>query len=348
MATPDATAAPEVISLDNAAESPTTALYRAAIGPISRDYYLPIFTRFEAADRSGPSWNWSAGLYTLNWLLFRQLEAAALIYGAAVLCALLVVFGIDALLPNFSAVQGLSLGLVLGVLFFVLPGVFGNALLHAACRKKMEHALAASKTLKEACAMLESLASSRRRFIWLVLANLLLACVAAAAYIAFQSIGTPTHRAATAKPVPPTATDNLKKPVPITVTTPAAPASQVLAVVTAASSAPLPPSAASAPAAPVASTSTPAAATPASVPAQPAAVAPRYYINVGLFAQSSNARKAHAKLIDAGLVSVRQAVKSRQGKLIRVRVGPFDSRAQADAAAEKIHALQLDAIVIQK
>lgn len=77
-------------------------------------------------------------------------------------------------------------------------------------------------------------------------------------------------------------------------------------------------------------------------------MAPRYYINVGLFAKASNARKAHAKLIDAGLVSVRQAVKSRKGKLMRVRVGPFDSQAQADAAVEKIHALQLDAVVIQQ
>jgi cell division protein FtsN len=33
---------------------------------------------------------------------------------------------------------------------------------------------------------------------------------------------------------------------------------------------------------------------------------------------------------------------------MRVRVGPFDSRLEADAAAEKIRALQLDAVVFRQ
>ncbi|PMZ18081.1 hypothetical protein C1Y09_31225, partial [Pseudomonas sp. FW306-02-F08-AA] len=33
---------------------------------------------------------------------------------------------------------------------------------------------------------------------------------------------------------------------------------------------------------------------------------------------------------------------------IRVRVGPYDSRAQADAAAESIRAMALDAVVFKQ
>jgi len=71
---------PEVTSLDNSTESVTTVLYRAGIGPINLDYYMPIFARFEAANRVGPGWNWSASLYTLNWMVFRNLWGPALAY----------------------------------------------------------------------------------------------------------------------------------------------------------------------------------------------------------------------------------------------------------------------------
>jgi cell division septation protein DedD len=37
-----------------------------------------------------------------------------------------------------------------------------------------------------------------------------------------------------------------------------------------------------------------------------------------------------------------------RGKLTRVRVGPFASKAEADAAVKKIHELKLDAVVIQQ
>jgi cell division septation protein DedD len=76
-----------------------------------------------------------------------------------------------------------------------------------------------------------------------------------------------------------------------------------------------------------------------------AALAPGFYINVGLFANDDNASKAQAKLKEADLPVFTQIVKGPKGRFTRVRVGPFDSQANADAASTKIQALGLDAVV---
>ncbi|MEP6972345.1 MAG: SPOR domain-containing protein, partial [Betaproteobacteria bacterium] len=73
-----------------------------------------------------------------------------------------------------------------------------------------------------------------------------------------------------------------------------------------------------------------------------------YLINVGLFAQSDNAQRAFTRLTQAGLPATTQQLQRSAGTLTRVRVGPFASRAQADAAALQIRALQLDAVVIRQ
>lgn len=72
-----------------------------------------------------------------------------------------------------------------------------------------------------------------------------------------------------------------------------------------------------------------------------------FYINVGLFAKPENAANAHAKLLEAKLPSVTTPLKASKLHLIRVRVGPFSSRSDAEAAVEKIKALELDAVIIQ-
>lgn len=82
--------------------------------------------------------------------------------------------------------------------------------------------------------------------------------------------------------------------------------------------------------------------------AKPGTTTPHYYINVGLFAQEANARSAHTKLLDAGLVAFTQDIKTPKGKMTRVRVGPFDSQSDADAAVERIRGLGLDAILFQQ
>lgn len=89
----------------------------------------------------------------------------------------------------------------------------------------------------------------------------------------------------------------------------------------------------------------PPTATPL-VPARPpAAPAAAYAINVGLFADAGNARRAQARLQQAGLPVVVQAITTAQGPRTRVRVGPYPQRARADEAAARIRTLGLEAVV---
>jgi cell division protein FtsN len=78
-----------------------------------------------------------------------------------------------------------------------------------------------------------------------------------------------------------------------------------------------------------------------------AVVAPQFMVNVGLFADENNARNAHTQLTDAGLPASQQAVKGPRGRFTRVRVGPYETVAQAQTAADKIQALGLDAMVVK-
>ena len=82
-------------------------------------------------------------------------------------------------------------------------------------------------------------------------------------------------------------------------------------------------------------------------PAKPGKNPKPYFVNVGLFAVAANAERAHAKLLAAQLTSQLSELKSTKGPQIRVRVGPFASKADAQAAVGKIRALQLDAIIVQ-
>lgn len=166
--------ATETTTADRSAEDATTALYRSAIGPVRTAYYLPAFTHFEATERFGARWNWAASLGTLNWLAYRQLWIAALAYVGALVAVALLVFGIGRLIFQFSPLVEWSLLAGCVLLAFVLPGLYGTAVFHAACRKKMALALSATRTLDEACALLQTQASSRRRMVWLALVNALL------------------------------------------------------------------------------------------------------------------------------------------------------------------------------
>ncbi len=76
-----------------------------------------------------------------------------------------------------------------------------------------------------------------------------------------------------------------------------------------------------------------------------AALVHGFYINAGLYAVPGNASKAYSKLESAGLPVFSEAAASKDGPRTRVRVGPYATRAKADAAAKKIRALKLDAVV---
>jgi DedD protein len=72
----------------------------------------------------------------------------------------------------------------------------------------------------------------------------------------------------------------------------------------------------------------------------------RFVVQVGAFADVNRARDARLKLERAGLKTYTSVVESKEGRRIRVRVGPFASKAQADKAAEKIRKLDLPAAVL--
>lgn len=378
-------------------EDVTTTLYRAAIGPVSTTYYLPIFTRFEAADHAGIAWNTAAALTTFNWLVFRQLWAAALAYVGAIVAVLLLVFGIGRLVFQFSDTLMMALALGFGLTAFVLPGLFGNAVLYSECRKRMAAALAAHTDPKDACTQLERRASTRRRAISLAVANAAFWVLVLFAYLQLSSLGNlsvmpqgalesgqvavgRTVDASSAMAVPASMPASMPAVVAASVpasaaSTPAsAPAPVASAAIAAASAASAPasaPATAASVAIAAASAASPRAApkemakpakpvqppTAKPVPASPkrqasAAVAASndkpYYVNVGLFAKPENAARVHATLLEAQLPSVAKELKSsKMPSLTRVRVGPFATQKEAQAAAEKIKALAFDAIVVR-
>lgn len=72
----------------------------------------------------------------------------------------------------------------------------------------------------------------------------------------------------------------------------------------------------------------------------------RFIVQVGAFSDADKAREARGKLEKAGLKTYTQVVETKDGKRIRVRVGPFASRADADKAAARIKSLELSASVL--
>lgn len=452
--------APEKMTLDRSDGSATIVLYRAALGPLRADYYIKAFTRFDAAGKTGPSWNWTAALLSLNWMVFRQLWAAALAYAGSVAACTLLLFGIGRLVFQLSAeTQWALLGLAV-LLAVAVPGALGNGWLYASINKRMERALIASSTLEEACNRLARSADGSRRLGGLAGLNLALCAAVAAAVVSWPDSGAlplNTSNMVQARvnglvqsglalqPSGPASTPQASAPAPIPAlgAMPLALASTLPA--SAAASAPTaaaPPdgqgaaarssqgmvqagaiaAAALARPSPVAATVSPPehvaalSSVPASVSAPPtkksaaqkkataaraakaekaaqtaktskaskaeklakakergkasasattkanaadpsvtkntaplpgAAVTEKYLINVGLFADTNNARNALAKLQDAGLPAQSQAIKSARGQRTRVRVGPFETLAEADRVAEKIRGLQLDAAVFK-
>jgi len=183
---PDPTAT-DVTSADNTAGDSTSTLYRAAIGGVNTDYYLPIFTHFESTDRVGMRWNWAASLCTLNWFAFRRLWGAALVYSGAVVAIALMIFGIGRLVLQFSQTIELALLLTFALVAFAVPGLFGNAVFYADCRKRMGTALTASATLDDACNRLQRSTASRARLAWLALANAAIVGAVVSGYFSFPT-----------------------------------------------------------------------------------------------------------------------------------------------------------------
>ena len=72
----------------------------------------------------------------------------------------------------------------------------------------------------------------------------------------------------------------------------------------------------------------------------------RMVVQVGAFADASKADETRRKLEGAGLKTYIQAVDTKDGKRIRVRVGPFDGKAEAEKAAARIKGLNLPVSIL--
>lgn len=73
----------------------------------------------------------------------------------------------------------------------------------------------------------------------------------------------------------------------------------------------------------------------------------RYFIQVGAFADESNARNTQSRLEAIGLSAFTQPVEAKEGRLLRIRVGPFNSRAEANRTAAKIRELALPVVLLK-
>lgn len=74
--------------------------------------------------------------------------------------------------------------------------------------------------------------------------------------------------------------------------------------------------------------------------------ASRFVIQVGSFADDARAREVRLKLERAGLKTYAQVAETKDGKRVRVRVGPFATKAEASKVAEKVKKLSLPAALL--
>jgi len=72
----------------------------------------------------------------------------------------------------------------------------------------------------------------------------------------------------------------------------------------------------------------------------------RYVVQVGAFADATRAREVRLKVEHAGLKTYTQVAETKDGRRIRVRVGPFAAKAEADKAVEQIKKLNLPAAIL--
>ena len=79
---------------------------------------------------------------------------------------------------------------------------------------------------------------------------------------------------------------------------------------------------------------------------EPSAAAPRYVVQVGAFADAAGARETRLKVEKLGMKTYTQVAETTAGSRIRVRVGPFATRAEADKAQARARSAGLAAAVL--
>lgn len=128
---------------------------------------------------------------------------------------------------------------------------------------------------------------------------------------------------------------------------PAMPAASVVAAATATATAPAKAAAAAKPPAATeqpASVASPAKAASASATQSDGAA--RFVVQVGAFADPASAREVRLKMEKLGLKTYTQVADTPTGKRIRVRLGPFATRAEADKVQARSKAAGIAAVVL--
>ena len=77
-----------------------------------------------------------------------------------------------------------------------------------------------------------------------------------------------------------------------------------------------------------------------------ATAAQRVVVQVGAFADEARAREVRQKLERAGLKTYTHVAQTAEGRRIRVRLGPYDSRAEAEKIAARVKSLGLSAAIL--
>ena len=72
----------------------------------------------------------------------------------------------------------------------------------------------------------------------------------------------------------------------------------------------------------------------------------RFVVQAGSFSDEAKLRETRSKLEKAGITTYTQVIEGKDGRRVRVRVGPFTSRDEADKVARKIKQLSLQPQVL--
>jgi cell division protein FtsN len=375
-------------SMDMLPTGVTAELYRAAIGPRSQDYYLRHFMKFDANGKTSATWHWPAYWSTLNWLIYRRMWGWALAYVAALLGLALVIFGIGKLIFNYSDATGLLLFLVFLTGAFILPGLYANAWFYTYCSEKISAALRSTSEIKDACEELSRQASNNKRWFGLASANVAMMALLAGVVTFVMNPDQEAQHLAQTRPSTPLASGPLTvttqsvvasaselgsqtQPASLTANGPAAssPATPNEPVTQAAKPAKAEEVATKAsenrttkvvsppadPAQPVV-VAMPAVQVAQAQPASAAATRPApavrvhyvWVVQVGAYAQEVNAQSTRARVEELGLETGAEPVTTASGELIRVRVGPFTRRDEAEKAALRIRSLDLPALILRQ
>ncbi len=98
---------------------------------------------------------------------------------------------------------------------------------------------------------------------------------------------------------------------------------------------------------PAVATESAASATPSAKVASAAGGSPRFVVQVGAFADPASARGVRLKMEKLGMKTYTQVAETSTGKRIRVRLGPFETRAEADKAQAKSKEAGIAAVVLK-